>query len=60
MACNKVQVLCNTLWDTEERRYSSYSFLMTALDGGEWSASCSHFTPWIGGWVGLRAGLDMG
>jgi hypothetical protein len=35
---------------------------------GEWSASCpSRFTPrerapgvhWIGGWVGLRAGLDM-
>jgi hypothetical protein len=22
-----------------ERRYSSYSFLITALDGGEWSAS---------------------
>jgi hypothetical protein len=23
----------------EERRYSSYSFLISALDGGEWSAS---------------------
>jgi hypothetical protein len=23
-----------------ERRYSSYSFLTSALDGGEWSASC--------------------
>jgi hypothetical protein len=23
-----------------ERRYSSYSFLMSALDGGEWSGSC--------------------
>jgi hypothetical protein len=48
--------------------YSSYSFLTLTLDGSEWSASCpdnnlphrertlsSH---WIGGWVGLRAGLD--
>jgi hypothetical protein len=24
-----------------ERRYSSYSFLTSALDGGEWSASCT-------------------
>jgi hypothetical protein len=24
----------------EERRYSSYSFSTSALDGGEWSASC--------------------
>jgi hypothetical protein len=24
-----------------ERRYSSYSFLTSALDGDEWSASCS-------------------
>jgi hypothetical protein len=23
-----------------ERRYSSYSFLTSALDGGQWSASC--------------------
>jgi hypothetical protein len=23
-----------------ERRYSSYSFTTSALDGGEWSASC--------------------
>jgi hypothetical protein len=23
-----------------ERRYSSYSFSTSALDGGEWSASC--------------------
>jgi len=42
--------------------------LTSALDGGEWSASCpGHFTPrerdpgthWIGGWVGPRASLDM-
>jgi hypothetical protein len=42
--------------------------LTLALDGGEWSASCpGHFTPggrapdtpWIGGWVGPRAVLDM-
>jgi hypothetical protein len=42
-------------------------FLTSALVGGEWSASrpC-RFTPgerapgthWIGGWVGLRSGLD--
>jgi hypothetical protein len=41
--------------------------LTSALDGGEWSASRhGRFTPrervpcihWIGGWVGLRAGLD--
>jgi hypothetical protein len=42
-------------------------FLTSALDGGEWLASClSRFTPeegtpgthWIRGWVGLRAGLE--
>jgi len=41
--------------------------LTSALDGGEWSASCpGHFTHrerapgthWIGGWVGPRVGLD--
>jgi hypothetical protein len=53
--------------DWVERRYSSCSFLTSALNGGEWSASrpgrvyprkmtpCTHC---IGGWVGLRAGLD--
>jgi hypothetical protein len=50
------------------RRYSSYSFLTSALDGGEWSASRPGraFTPGertpgthcTGGWVGPRAGLD--
>jgi hypothetical protein len=48
-------------------RYSSYSFLTSALHGGEWSASrpatlCPRErTPGSlcsGGWVGLRAGLD--
>jgi hypothetical protein len=43
------------------------SVLDSALDGGEWSASCpGRFTPrerapgthWIGGWVGPRAGED--
>jgi hypothetical protein len=44
--------------------YSFYSFMTSALDGGEWSAPW--FTPWertpgthcTGGWVGPRAGLD--
>jgi hypothetical protein len=52
-----------------ERSYSSYSLLTLALGGGdEWSTSplgCT-FNPgkrtpgthWIGGWVGLRPGLD--
>jgi hypothetical protein len=44
-----------------------HAFLTSALDGGEWSASCpDRFTHrerapdtyWIGGWVGLRAGLN--
>jgi hypothetical protein len=48
-------------------RYSSIHSLISALDGGEWSASRpGRFTPrerapgthWIGGWVGLRATLD--
>jgi hypothetical protein len=48
--------------------YSSYSFLTSALDGDEWSASRPGraFTPgegtpgthWTGGWMGPRAGLD--
>jgi hypothetical protein len=51
-----------------ERRYSSYSFSTSALDGGEWSASRPSralplgkgppSTHWTGGWVGPRAGLD--
>jgi hypothetical protein len=33
-----------------ERRYSSYSFMNSALDGGEWSASrpCRALLPWLG------------
>jgi hypothetical protein len=51
----------------EERRYSSYSFTTSTLDGGEWSASRPGRalprekdlgTQWTGGWVGPRAGLD--
>jgi hypothetical protein len=45
-----------------DRNYNSYSFLTSALEGGEWSASrpgerapSTHCT---GGWVGPRAGLD--
>jgi hypothetical protein len=46
-----------------ERRYSSYSFLTSALDGGEWSASrpgraLPPGTHCTGGWVSPRAGLD--
>jgi hypothetical protein len=51
-----------------ERRYSSYTFMTSALDGGERSASRPGraFTPGertpgthcTGGWVGPRAGLD--
>jgi hypothetical protein len=40
-----------------ERRYSSYSYLTSALDG----VSGQRFTPgthWTGGWVGPRASLD--
>jgi hypothetical protein len=44
-----------------------HTFLTSALDGGEWTASHpGRFTPgerapgthWIGGWVGPRADLD--
>jgi hypothetical protein len=50
-----------------EWRYSATHSLISALDGGEWSASRpGRFTPkerhigthWIGGWVGSRAVLD--
>jgi hypothetical protein len=49
------------------RMYSSHSFLASALDGGEVISFMpqllftprerTHSTHWIGGWVGLRAGL---
>jgi hypothetical protein len=44
-----------------------HTFLATALEGGEWSTSCPSCinpservpgTPWIGGWVGPRTGLE--
>jgi hypothetical protein len=38
--------------------YNFYSFLTSALDGSEWSASRPYSSHWIGGWVGRRAGLD--
>jgi hypothetical protein len=51
-----------------KRMYSSYSFMTSELDGGEWSTSRpgrtlphTERTPgthWTGGWVGPRAGLD--
>jgi hypothetical protein len=52
--------------DKQKRRYSSYSFLTLALDWGEWSVSrLGRTLPlgkelwWLGGSVGLRAGLDI-
>jgi hypothetical protein len=55
-------------WRCLERKYSSYSFSTSALEGGEWSASrpCSALAPGNGppgthctrGWVGPRTGLD--
>jgi hypothetical protein len=53
-------------WRLGERKYSSYSFLTSALDGSgkrhapaalcpEERTPGTHCT---GGWVGLRAGLD--
>jgi hypothetical protein len=53
--------------DKAKRRYSSYSFLTSALNvvSGQHHASATLYhlvnypgTHWIGGWVGLRAGLD--
>jgi hypothetical protein len=48
---------------------STPQFFISAVDGGEWSASCPfHFIPrenappphnhWTGGWVGPRANKD--
>jgi hypothetical protein len=53
-------------WGVEEKHHT---FLTSALDGGEWSATRhSRFTPrgkslppgihWMGGWVGSTASLD--
>jgi hypothetical protein len=51
----------------EEWRYSSTRSLTSAVDGNEWSAPhTGRFSPrerapgspWIGGWVGHRGGLD--
>jgi hypothetical protein len=48
-------------------RGTALPFLTSAIDGGEWSASCpGRFTfverapgsHWIGGWVGPTVGLD--
>jgi hypothetical protein len=39
-ARSKVKLsLCHHAGDKGERKYSSYSFLTSALNGGEWSAS---------------------
>jgi hypothetical protein len=51
----------------EQRYRSMYVFLISGLDGGEWSVSLpGRLTPkfrtpgthWTGGWVGPRADLD--
>jgi hypothetical protein len=65
---NKAKQSHNTPWRRKgERRYSSYSFITSALDGGEWSASLpgcalspgerTPGTHWTVGWMGLRVGL---
>jgi hypothetical protein len=67
--CCKVKLSCYMPWRyMGERRYSSDSYLTSALNGGEWSVSRpGHALPpgerapgihWTGGWVGLRASLD--
>jgi len=41
VSCKKVKQFHNTPIEAQgDRRYSSYSFTTSALDGGEWSASC--------------------
>jgi hypothetical protein len=45
----------------EERAYSSYLFLTSALDGVDCQIHAREMNPvtrWIGGWVGLTAGMD--
>jgi hypothetical protein len=65
--CNEVKgkaVPQHTMEAQGERRYSFYSFMTSALNGGEWLAS--HFTPrertlgthWTGGWVDPRWNLE--
>jgi hypothetical protein len=43
-----------------ERRYSSYSFLTLALDGGEWSASCPSRALPLGKGPPVPTGLEVG
>jgi hypothetical protein len=60
----KQAILLHAMEVIGERRYSSYSFSTSALDGGEWSASrlSRAFTPGertpgthcTGGWSGHR------
>jgi hypothetical protein len=53
----KVKQSCYTPWRRlGKRRYSSYSFSTSALDGSEWSVSCpgrafTTSTHWTRGWV---------
>jgi hypothetical protein len=65
---NAILPLRSTEAHLGDRRYSSYSSLTSAVEGGEWSASrpgralppgeTAPGTPWTGGWVGPRASLD--
>jgi hypothetical protein len=66
-SCNKICPDSRHAGAKGERRYSSYSFLTSALDGvsGHREAPAALYpreitpvTRWIGGWVGIRAGLD--
>jgi hypothetical protein len=64
---NKAVPRIHHAWAKVERKYSSYSFLNSALDGvsGQRYAPANlnpremiPGTHWIGGWVGLRGGLE--
>jgi hypothetical protein len=68
VASHRVFIRSFRYWLSPETfRYTLHAFLISAVDGGEWSASRpARFTPrerspgthWIGGWMGRRAVLD--
>jgi hypothetical protein len=64
---NHEDILYSIKYSTTGVEVQLHTFLTSALDGGEWSASCpADFTPreydpgtqWTGSLVGPRAGLD--